>query len=427
MPAKGEDRVTTGEAGRRGSEVRSDLWVRVELRDTGGIDLQLRSKVEAYYGEVIRTQLRALCRDLGVEHARLEIEDQGALPFTIAARVECAVRRAGGGGGKSALPEPLAQPRPQSARDRLRRSRLYLPGNEPKFMINASLHGADGIILDLEDSVAATEKDAARVLVRNALRCLDFGAAERMVRINPGELGLADLDAIVPQLPNLILLPKCEDPAQVRAVDERILALLKDCKQEATVWIMPILETALGIAHALAIGTASPRVVGLTIGLEDYTADLGVERTAEGRESLYARNALVNAARAAGVQAIDSVFSDVADEEGLRRSTVEAKSLGFEGKGCIHPRQIRVIHAALAPTVAEIDKARRVVWAFEDATARGLGVVSLGTKMIDPPVVKRAQRSIDLAVQLGLLSPTWREEQAAAAAAAPRKKKESDE
>lgn len=426
MTTKSEDRSRAGEAGRRGADVRSDLWVRVELGDSGGLDLQVRSKVESFYGEGIRTQLRALCSALGVEHARLVVEDQGALPFTIAARVECAIRRAGCA-GKPVLPEPLAQPRAQSPRERLRRSRLYLPGNEPKFMINAFLHGADGIILDLEDSVAATEKDAARLLVRNALRCLDFGPAERMVRVNPGELGLADLDAIVPQLPNLILLPKCEDPTQVRAVDERILAILKEHKQDATVWIMPILETALGIERAFAIATASPRVAAITIGLEDYTADLGVERTADGRESLYARMALVNAARAAGVQAIDSVFSDIADQDGLRRSTVEAKSLGFEGKGCIHPRQIRVIHAAFAPTPAEIDKARRIVWAFEDAIARGLGVVSLGTKMIDAPVVKRAQRSIDLAVQLGLLAPAWRAEQAALAATGLAPKKESDE
>ncbi len=426
MAAKAEEPLQAGEAGRRGEDVRSDLWVRATLRDSGGLDLQVRSKVEPYYGEAIRTQLRSLCATAGVEHAKLELEDQGALPFTIAARVECALRRAGRD-VKPVLPEPLARARNPSSKERLRRSRLYLPGNEPKFMVNAFLHGADGLILDLEDSVAAAEKDAARLLVRNALRSLDFGGAERMVRINPGEAGLADLDAIVPQQPHLILLPKCESPAQVQAVDERITAILKAHGLEAALWLLPILETALGIEMAHAIAIASPRVVGLTIGLEDYTADLGVERTVGGQESWYARTALVNAARAAGVQAIDSVFSDVADEEGLHRSSLEAKALGFEGKGCIHPRQIRVIHAAFAPTSTEIAKARQVVWAFEDATRRGLGVVSLGTKMIDPPVVKRAQRSLDLALQLGLLVPDWREEQARLVAAAPAKTKASDE
>ena len=426
MAARAEERVQAGEAGRRGDDVRSDLWVRATLRDSGGLDLQVRSKVEPYYGEAIRTQLRALCATAGVEHAKLELEDQGALPFTIAARVECALRRAGRD-VKPVLPEPLARARNPSSKERLRRSRLYLPGNEPKFMVNAFLHGADGLILDLEDSVAAAEKDAARLLVRNALRSLDFGGAERMVRINPGEAGLADLDAIVPQQPHLILLPKCESPAQVQAVDERITAILKAHGLEAALWLLPILETALGIEMAHAIANASPRVVGLTIGLEDYTADLGVERTVGGQESWYARMALVNAARAAGVQAIDSVFSDVADEEALRRSSLEAKALGFEGKGCIHPRQIRVIHEAFAPTSTEIAKARQIVWAFEDATHRGLGVVSLGTKMIDPPVVKRAQRSLDLALQLGLLAPDWREEQGRLVAAAPTKTKASDE
>ena len=149
--------------------------------------------------------------------------------------------------------------------------------------------------------------------------------------------------------------------------------------------------------------------MGLTIGLEDYTADLGVARTAEGRESFFARSTVVNAAKAAGVQAIDSVFSDVADLEGLRQSCEESRSLGFEGRGCIHPRQIPVIHEAFAPKRAEIDRAARIVLAYEDATAKGLGVVSLGSKMIDPPVVQRALRTAVMAETLGLLAHGWRE------------------
>jgi citrate lyase subunit beta/citryl-CoA lyase len=405
MTAK--ERPTVGEAGRR-EKVRSDLWVRVALHDSGGVELQVHSRVEPYYGDAIRAQLRSMCEALGIENASVEVEDQGALPFTIAARLECAVRRAGMR-NEIALPEPLDHAPPATQRDRLRRSRLYLPGNDPKFMINALLHGADGVILDLEDSVAAQEKDAARLLVRNALRSVDFGDAERMVRINPGELGSKDLDAVVPQAPNLILIPKCETVEQVEKVDDHVRALQRDAKQEHPIWLMPIVETALGVERALSIATASPRVAALTIGLEDYTADLGVERTTQGRESLHARMTLVNAAKAAGVQAIDSVYSDVGDPEGLRRSTLEAKALGFEGKGCIHPRQIGVIHAAFAPSDTEVAKARRIVAAFEAATAQGLGVVSLGTKMIDPPVVKRAQHTVDLAVLLGLLAPDWRE------------------
>jgi citrate lyase subunit beta/citryl-CoA lyase len=142
--------------------------------------------------------------------------------------------------------------------------------------------------------------------------------------------------------------------------------------------------------------------------LEDYTADLGAARTREGKESFYARNQLVNAAKAAGIQAIDSVFSDVADMDALLNVVLESKSLGFNGMGCIHPRQIRIIHEAFAPTEVEINKAKKIVLAFDDATARGLGVVSLGSKMIDPPVVKRAQKTIDLALRSGLLPENWK-------------------
>ena len=164
---------------------------------------------------------------------------------------------------------------------------------------------------------------------------------------------------------------------------------------------MPIIESALGVVNAYQIASASERVAALAIGLEDYTADLGAQRTREGRESFYARNQLVNAAKAAGIQAIDSVFSDVADMDALREVVLEAKSLGFDGMGCIHPRQIKVIHEAFAPTEAEINKAKKIVLAFDEAAEKGLGVVSLGSKMIDPPVVKRAQNTINLALESG--------------------------
>ena len=284
----------------------------------------------------------------------------------------------------------------------MRRSRLYLPGNEPKHFLNAHLHEPDGVILDLEDSVAPASKDEARLLVRNALRAVDFGRSERMVRINQGERGLADTDAVAPHNVHVLLIPKVESAEQVRAVDERAHRAGADCL------LMPIIESALGCFNALQIASASPNVVALTIGLEDYTADLGAERTREGRESLWARQVVVNAARAAGVPPIDSVFSDVADTEGLRQSVLEARALGFEGKGCIHPRQVPVVHQAFAPSQAEIDRAVRIVLSFEDAERMGLGVVALGSKMIDPPVVKRALRVVQGAEVLGLLPRDWR-------------------
>ncbi len=388
-------------AGRRGEGIRSDVWVAVEPREQGGIQLSVETRVEAYYGEAIRDQVSALLATLGVEHALVQVEDTGALPFVLAARVETACHRAGPGLSGDGRPEPGAPLPDPSARDRLRRSRLYLPGNEPKFFVNAGLYGPDAIILDLEDSVHPEEKDAARLLVRNALRVVDFKESERMVRINQLPLGLEDLDAIVPEGPDLILIPKVETPDHVREVDERIGGLLGS--GDRPLWLMPILESALGIENSFQIACASERVVALTIGLEDYAADLGVPRSADGVESMYARKRLVNAAKAAGVQAIDSVYGQVDDLVGLREWAVGACQLGYEGMGCLHPRQINVIHDAFAPSDAEIERARKIVEAFEMARAEGLGVVSLGSKMIDPPVVQQALRVVERARKAGLI------------------------
>ena len=250
--------------------------------------------------------------------------------------------------------------------------------------------------MDLEDAVAPPEKESARFIVRNALRTLDFFAAERMVRINQGEMGITDLEYIIPHNVHLILVPKVECSEQLKAVDEKINRVMKACGRKEPVFIMPIIESAKGVMHALEIAEASPNNVALTIGLEDYTADIRTERTNEGRESFYARSVIVNAAKAAGIQAIDTVFSDVSDMNGLRNSVLEAKSLGFEGKGCIHPRQIKVVHDAFAPTEKEIEKAKKVVAAFNEAKEKGLGVVSIGSKMIDAPVVKRAENILKL-------------------------------
>jgi len=402
MPAAAEAKqLKRGEAGRAGSDVRSDLHVTVEERASGGVEIELRSRVALYYGDTIRQQVREVLRALGIVHAFVSLVDEGALPFVIAARLEAAIRRAGLGHQTSALPDPMPLPA-ASARDRLRRSRLYLPGNEPKYFVNAGLHGPDAVILDLEDSVHHAEKDAARLLVRNALCAVDFGAAERMVRINQLPLGIADLEEIVPQSPDLILIPKVETAAQVTEVSDSIERIAKRSGVTRPIWLMPILESALGIENAFAIATASDRIAGITIGLEDYTADLGVVKTAAGNESLFARQRVVNAAHAARVQAIDSVYGDVADSAGLQRWGEAARAMGFEGMGCIHPMQIEIIHHAFAPSPIELEKALKIVTAYEDAQARGLGVVSLGSKMIDAPVVQRALKLVERARQMGL-------------------------
>jgi len=394
--------AATATAGRSGEDVRSDLYVSVTVSGAGGAEVAIRSKVQALYGHSIRKTVETVLGAFGVENARVEVDDQGALPYVVAARVETALRRCGLSG--RSLPErTIAPPVGPTARDRLRRSRLYLPGNEPKFAINAGIHHPDGVILDLEDSVHRDEKDAARILVRNALRCVDFMGAERMVRINQLPLGYEDLEEIIPESPDLVLIPKVERAEEVVDVGRRIREIQERAGEDKNIWLMPIIESALGVENAFAIAAADEAVAALTIGLEDYTADLGVHKTREGGESLFARQRLVNAARAAGVQAIDSVYGDVGDIEGLRAWGLRARAMGFEGMGCIHPRQIRPIHEAFAPSAAEIEKALKIVAAFDEAKAKGLGVVSLGTRMIDPPVVLRAQRTVDLARRSGLV------------------------
>lgn len=397
-------------AGKRGDSIRSDCYLELELKRSGGIKIEVRSKVESMFGHLIKAQLKEMCKFFNINHADIYLEDSGALPFTLAARFELAVKKLLPEVDKEFLLPMNPKNYTSTTKDRLRRSRLYLPGNEPKFFINAGLHSPDGIILDLEDSVAPAEKDAARLLVRNALRSVDFYGSERMVRINQIPMGLNDLNYIVPHFVNVILIPKCESSEQVVEVEQEVNRLKRLHKLNNEIYFMPILESALGIIKAYEIAAASRLNCALAIGLEDYTADIGTQRTNEGRESFFARSMLINAARAAGIQAIDTVFSDVADMEALRQSVLEAKALGFEGKGCIHPRQVKVVHNAFAPSLDEIEKAKNIVLAFEEAERKGLGVVALGSKMIDPPVVKRAQKTIHLAMLNNIIPKNWKNE-----------------
>lgn len=414
-------RSGVGEAGRSGEDVRSDLYARFEWRPSGGVEVEIDSRVEVYYGASIREQAHAALASLGVRDGRLYLKDGGALPFVLDARIEAAVLQsrshemaagsATPGGGRARESEPgFHRPgwpryrvvaRRACPRDRLRRSRLYLPGSEPKYMINAGLHRPDAIILDLEDSVHVSEKFGARILCRHALRAIDFGDAERMVRINQLPMGLSDVDEVVCSDPDLILIPKVEVAEQVAEVDARIQSAQSARGSEHPIWLMPILESARGIENAYAIAQASPRTVALTLGLEDYTADLGVGKTREGSESFFARSRVVNAARAAGLQAIDSVYGDVDDLTGLREWGLRSRAIGFVGMGCVHPRQIPVIHEAFSPTKEEIAKALRIVEAYESAQKQKLGVVSLGSKMIDPPVVARALALVERARATG--------------------------
>ncbi len=402
--------VKKGSAGKRGNNVRSDCFVEIGLTKSKGIKSSLQSKVSSMYGQDINDMIIMMCDFFEIKHAEILVDDNGSLPFTLAARFEAAYKKLRPDDSREFIPSMNKNNFYLTQKDRMRRSRLYLPGNEPKFYSNAGLHKPDGIILDLEDSVAPSEKDSARYLVRNALSAVDFYGAERMVRINQLPMGLNDLKFVVPHNVHVILIPKCESAITVKDVEEEINMIKAMNNVSAEIYLLPIIESALGVVKSYEIASATDNVCALAVGLEDYTADLGVERTNEGKESFYARSTVVNSAKAVGVQAIDTVFSDVDDVEGLRASVIEAKSLGFEGKGCIHPRQIQVVHDAFAPSEKEIEKAKKIVLAFNEAEKKGIGVVSLGSKMIDAPVVKRAHHIIELATRNGFINKNWEKE-----------------
>jgi len=388
-------------AGPSGSDVRSDCRIAYEP-GPGPLAVEVTSKVGYLYGEAIDASVHRVAATLGIDRGTVTVTDGGALDWVILARAEACLRLAGAH-GPAVLPAPHPEAGAPRQRDRLRRSRLYVPGSQPKLMLSAGLYGADGLILDLEDAVPPAHKDSARLLVRNALIALDWGTAERMVRLNQGERGLEDLRRIAPHNPHVVLLPKVEDPEEVRRAAE----VAAEAAPDDPPFLMPILESPLGIHRAFEIAAAHPTVVALTLGLEDLSAELGAPRTEEAVESLLARQTVVYAARAAGVQPIASVYSAIDDEGGLEAYVRRERGLGFDGVGCIHPRQIPVVHRAMAPSETQIERALKVVRAAREAEARGLGAVAVGSKMVDPPVVAQAFRTVALAVAAGELAADW--------------------
>ena len=287
----------------------------------------------------------------------------------------------------------------------MRRSMLFLPGNNPNLLINGGCLGADAVIFDLEDAVAPAEKDAARILVRNTMRYMDFGKCELIVRINSIDTPYwkKDIDEVLPHRPSLILLPKTGTPADILAADAYMTQLEEKLGMERNaVGLMPLIETAMCVENAFAIATATKRVKALFLGAEDLTTDMQCKRTKEGREIEYARTRLVVAARAAGVDVYDTPFTDVNDDEGIVKDAELAKALGFTGKSSISPRHLEVINRVFSPTLKEIQYAYEVIEAIETAKAQGKGAIALYGKMIDAPIVTRAQRTIDAANALGI-------------------------
>ena len=375
-----------------GSANKGDRIVRVTGSSRAAI--QIKTGNEPLFIEGLNAVVEETLASLGSPSVRVDVEEHGALDYVIRARVEAAVR--------SALPDVVpwktGGTRSSNARDRLRRTRLYAPGNNPRLLVGIELHGADCVLLDLEDSVPVIEKFAARILVKHLLASVDF--PEVWVRINPlSTYGMEDLAEVMLSSPHGICLPKAESAADVAHLSAELTRLEGEMGIDpGSTFIMPIIETGKGVLHAEEIASAQERVVIVAFGAEDYTRDVGARRTQDAL--LYPRARIVAACAAAGIQASDTVYADVDDEDGLIAETVHIRDLGFVGKGAINPRQIEPIHSVFRPTDEEIDMARKIVAVAQEAEEKGIGAVAIGGKMIDKPVLERAKRTIALAEQM---------------------------
>ena len=283
---------------------------------------------------------------------------------------------------------------------------MFVPGNNPAMMQDAFIYGPDSIMLDLEDSVTMTEKDAARLLVHNALKTIDYGDTEMVVRVNPlnTPYGKKDVEAVVKAGVHVIRMPKTETADEIRELEAEIEKVETELGCVGRTQIMAAIESTLGVINAYQIATASKRMMGIALGAEDYCANLKAQRTPEGMELLQARQTIVVAARAAGIDALDTVYSNLNDMETFRKEVELIKTLGFDSKSIINPRQIEIVNEVFAPTEKAIEKAKTIIAAIKEAEKRGSGVIAVNGKMVDRPVVIRAQRTIDLAIASGILT-----------------------
>ena len=291
-------------------------------------------------------------------------------------------------------------------KNRLRRTMMFVPGNNPAMVKDAGIYGADSIMLDLEDAVSLTEKDAARMLVFNAIKTVDFGGAEIVVRINGQDTPFYDEDvkAMVRAGVDVIRLPKTESAAMIK----KLVADMEDAEerygvQKGSIGVMAAIESAKGVLNAPEIATATPLMMGLAVSGEDYTADMHTRRYPDGRELEFARNMVLQAARAADVYAFDTVFSNMNDTEGFYRETKYIYELGYDGKSLVNPRQIPMVNEVFNPTKEEIENALSVQNAIQEAKAKGSGVISMNGKMVDKPVVEKANRVIATAKASNLI------------------------
>lgn len=364
-------------------------------------EVEVRSSVERLFGSAIEALARKMLEAYGVTRGHLLIEDDGALELVLAARIETVLRMA----GYESKSEPQTPRTESGCKDRVRWARLYLPGNQPHFMVNADSFGADTLVFDLEDSVPPDRKLEARILVRNMLcSSLLFKKSELAVRINPlrGSCGKEDLEEVLKARPHAIVLPKTETARDVQELDEALTRLENELEiARGSVLIMPLIETAAGVLAARKIAAASPRNAALLFGYEDFMTDIHARQNAVLENgsvqssqlgALLARQMIVLAARASGIEPLDSVIADISDNEALKRSCAEARQIGMGGKAAIHPMQIPVIRECFAPSEQDIAEAREIIEAYEKSLSEGKGAAAQASSMIDTPVVARARR-----------------------------------
>ena len=371
-----------------GSDAKGDCRIAVSSAEPPLIEV--KTKAQNLVAPGIKAVVEKTLTQYGSPDLAVSMEDFGALDYVLAARTETAIREAL---SLEAIPLDDIVKRSISERDRPRRSRLYVPGNNPRLLAGIEVHGADCVLLDLEDSVPLTEKTAARILVKHLLAAVSF-PEEVWVRINGLDSGGADdVREVLQGRPHGLCFPKVQSAADVSRLAKLLDEVEAACGIEpGFTKIMPIIETARGVLHCEEIAAADPRVVMLAFGAEDFTRDVGALRTR--RSMLFAQSMIVAAATATGIQASDTVYADLGDMEGLAEETALARELGFDGKGAINPRQLASIHSAFSPSEDELAYARRVVAAAEEAERAGSGAVALDGKMIDRPVLERAERTL---------------------------------
>jgi len=412
------------------------------------LSIEVHSSVQSLFGNAIRTCAMQMLEEFKVTTGALLVDDDGALDLVIRARIEAVLRSAGylsqkrlfvdaSSGiswqtGVSTIESEKNASRAENSASLdggierpvcslvKQQARLYMPGDQPHFAINADFYGADILIFDLEDSVPLARKSEARILVRRFLEnSFLFRKSERAVRINPlsTEESVHDIAEIVPAMPDIILLPKCESAMDV----ERLDTLLTANEEEyglvpGSIRIMPIIESAKGVLAAYEIARASQRNSALCFGYEDFSRDIqskpDIVKVAHVQDdgsqkvniqlnpvsyidSLLARQIIILASRAADIEPLDSSYSDIENTEGLLNSCYEARALGFTGKSVIHPSQIPYVKKAFLPSDEEVQYAKAVIAAYEESLKAGKGAVAIDGQMIDIPVVEKARRIIE--------------------------------